>query len=92
MELYILDSGTRNYILWELNFSGLLRKEKEILWSSLYDASIIGSVRTTIILPKSAQLMRENTLLYPGLTCTLLCYKDIRKNGLHVEIHVDGKE
>jgi hypothetical protein len=58
----------------------------------LYDASIIGSVRTTIILPKSAQLMREDTLLYPGLTCTLLCYKDIRKNGLHVEIHVDGKK
>jgi hypothetical protein len=36
--------------------------------------------------------MREDTLLYPGLTCTLLCYKDTRKNGLHVEIHVDGKE
>jgi hypothetical protein len=36
--------------------------------------------------------MREDTLLYLGLTCTLLCYKDIRKNGLHVEIHVDGKE
>jgi hypothetical protein len=35
--------------------------------------------------------MREDTLLYPGLTCTL-CYKDIRKNCLHVEIHVDGKE
>jgi hypothetical protein len=36
--------------------------------------------------------MREDTSLYPGLTCTLLCYKDIRKNGLHVETHVDGKE
>jgi hypothetical protein len=36
--------------------------------------------------------MREDTLLYPGLPCTLLCYKDIRKNGLHVEIHVDGKK
>jgi hypothetical protein len=36
--------------------------------------------------------MREDTLLYPGLTCTLLCIKHIRKNGLHVEIHVDGKE
>jgi hypothetical protein len=57
----------------------------------MYDASIVGSVRTTITLPKSAQLMREDTLLYPGLTCTL-CYKYIRKNGLHVEIHVDGKE
>jgi hypothetical protein len=31
MELCIVDSGTRNYILWELNFSGLLRKEKERL-------------------------------------------------------------
>jgi hypothetical protein len=58
----------------------------------IIDASIIGSVRTTIILPKSAQLMREDILLYPGLTCTLLCYKDISKNGLHVEIHADGKE
>jgi hypothetical protein len=58
----------------------------------MYDALIVGSVWTAIILPKSAQLMREDTLLYLGLTCTLLCYKDIRKNGLHVEIHVDGKE
>jgi hypothetical protein len=75
-----------------VEFSGLLRKEKEILWSSLYDVLIVGCGRTTIILPKSAQLMRQDTLLYLGLTCTLLCYKDICKNGLHVEIHVDGKE
>jgi hypothetical protein len=31
MELCIVDSGTGNYILWELNLSGLLRKEKERL-------------------------------------------------------------
>jgi hypothetical protein len=36
--------------------------------------------------------MIEDTLLYPRLTCTLLCIKHICKNGLHVEIHVDEKE
>jgi hypothetical protein len=71
-------------------FRTLEKREGNIM--IIIDASIIGSFRTTIILPKSAQLMREDILLYPGLTCTLLCYKDISKNGLHVEIHADGKE
>jgi hypothetical protein len=30
--------------------------------------------------------------MYPESTCTLLSYKDIYKNGLHIETHVDGKK
>jgi hypothetical protein len=56
------------------------------------DALIVGSGRATIVLPKGTQLTIEDALLYPESTRTILSYKDIRKNGLHVETHVDGKE
>jgi hypothetical protein len=34
----------------------------------------------------------KNALLYPDLTCTLLSYRDIRKNGLHVITHEKNNE
>ena len=34
----------------------------------------------------------EDVLLYPDSTCTLLSYRDIRKNGFHVETHADNIE
>jgi hypothetical protein len=38
------------------------------------------------------QLTIEDALLYPDSTRTLLSYRDIRKNGLHVETHEEHKE
>ena len=45
-----------------------------------------------LTLPMDTQIMMEDALLYPDLTCTLLSYRDIRKNGFHVETHQDNKE
>jgi hypothetical protein len=38
------------------------------------------------------QVTIENVLLYPDSTRTLLSYRDIRKNGLHVITHEENNE
>jgi hypothetical protein len=38
------------------------------------------------------QVTIENTLLYPYSTHTLLSYRDIRKNGLHIVTHEENNE
>jgi hypothetical protein len=38
------------------------------------------------------QVTIENTLLYPDSTHTLLSYRDIHKNGLHVITHEENNE
>jgi hypothetical protein len=53
---------------------------------------LYGSGRATILLPMGTQLTIEDALLFPESTHTLLSYRDIRKNGLHVETHIDNRE
>jgi hypothetical protein len=48
------------------------------------DACIVGYEKATIILLMSTQVTIENVLLYPDSTRTLINYKDIRKNELHI--------
>jgi hypothetical protein len=56
------------------------------------DACIVGSRKTTIIFHMGTQVTIENTLLYPYSTHTLLSYRDIRKNGLHIVTHEENNE
>ena len=56
------------------------------------DALIVGSGRATITLPMGTQITMEDALLYPDSTRTLLSFRDVRKNGFHVETHMDNKE
>ena len=35
---------------------------------------------------------RKDALLYPDSTSTFLSFRDIHKNGFHVQTHVDNKE
>jgi hypothetical protein len=56
------------------------------------NALIVDSGRATITLPMSTQITMEDALLCPDLTRSLLSFKDIRKNGFHVETHMDNKE
>ena len=56
------------------------------------DSLIVGSGRATITLPMGTQITMEDALLYPDSSRTLLSYRDIRKNGFHVETHQDNKE
>jgi hypothetical protein len=56
------------------------------------DTCIVGSRKTTIILPMGTQVIIENALLYPDSTHTLLSYRDIRKNGLHIVTHEENNK
>jgi hypothetical protein len=38
------------------------------------------------------QVIIENALLYPDSTRTLLSYRDIHKNGLHIVTHEDNNK
>jgi hypothetical protein len=53
---------------------------------------IVGSRKATIILPMGTQVIIENALLYLDSTRTLLTYRDIQKNGLHVVTHEEYNE
>ena len=52
---------------------------------------ILGSERATIILPMGMHITIEEALLYSDATRTLLSYKDIYCNFLHVETHEENK-
>jgi hypothetical protein len=92
-ELCIVDSGATNSILREIKyFQTLKKREGNILTIAGHDALIVGSGRATITLPMGTQITIEDALLYPESTRTLLSFRDIRKNGFHVETHEDSKE
>jgi hypothetical protein len=57
-----------------------------------HDTNIVGSSRATIVLPMGTQVIIENALLYPDSTRTLLSYRDVRKNGLHVITQEENNE
>jgi hypothetical protein len=56
------------------------------------DTNIVDSGRATIVLPMGMQVTIENALLYLNSTRTLLSYRDIRKNELHVITHEENNE
>jgi hypothetical protein len=80
-----MDSYTINSILRETKyFQTLTRRTENILTITRCYTNIVGSSRATIILSKGTQVTIENVLLYPDSTRTLLSYRDILKNRLHV--------
>jgi hypothetical protein len=92
-ELCLVDSCTTNSILREIKyFQTLKKKEGNIMTINGKDTVIVGSRRATITLPMGTQIMIEDALLYPNSTRTLLSFRDICKNGLHAETHVDSNK
>ena len=92
----------KNYVLWthvpqilyleRKYFQTLKKREGNIMTIASQDVLIVGSGRATITLPMGTQITMEDALLYPDSTRTLLSYRDICKNGFHVETHQDNKE
>jgi hypothetical protein len=56
------------------------------------DTCIVGSKKATIILSMGTQVTIENALSYSNSTRTLLSYRDIYKNGLHIVTHVENNK
>jgi len=92
-EMCLVDSGTTNSILKKIKYFQTLTKNKgNVLTIVGCDVVIVGTSRATIMLPMGTSLTIEDALLYPNSTRTLLSYRDIRKNGFHVETHADNNE
>jgi peptide/histidine transporter 3/4 len=93
-ETCLVDSCTTNTILRETRyFESIKKTPRSIMTIAGGKSKIVGSGRATIILPVRTTLLIEEALLYPESTRTLLSFKDIRANGLHVETDDDnGKE
>ena len=92
-ELCLVDSCSTNSILREMKyFQTVKKREGNIMTIAGRDALIVGSGRATITLPRGTQITMEDALLYPDSTRTLLSFRDVHKNGFHVETHMDNKE
>jgi hypothetical protein len=92
-EMCLVDICTTITILREIKYFQILTKRLgNILTIVGHDACIVGSGKATIILPMSTQVTIENALLYPDSTRTLLSYRDICENGLHIVIHEENNE
>jgi hypothetical protein len=92
-EMCLVDSCTTNTILRETKyFQTLTKMMGNILTIAGRDACIVGSKKATIILSMGTQVIIENALLYPNFTRTLLSYRDICKNGLHIVTHEENNE
>jgi hypothetical protein len=92
-EMCLVNSCTTNTILREIKyFQTLTKRMGNILIITGHDTYIVGSEKTTIILPMYTQVTIENALLYPDSTRTLLSYRYIRKNGLHIVTHEENNK
>jgi hypothetical protein len=92
-EICLVDSCATNTILSETKyFQTLTKRTGNILTIVRRDTCIVGSGKATIILSMGTQITIDNALLYPDSTCTLLSYRDIRKNGLHIVTHEENNK
>ena len=92
-EICIVDSGTTNSILKEIKYFQTLTNSKEnVLTIAGHDAVIAGFGQAIITLPMGIMIIIEDALLYPDSTRTLLSYRDIHKNGYHIETHHQNNE
>ena len=92
-EMCLVNSCSSNTVLREIKyFQTLTKREGNVLTIAGRDAIIVGSGRATIVLPMGTHITIEEALLYPDATHTLLSYKDIRRNGIHVETHEENRE
>ena len=92
-KMCLVDSCSSNIMLREIKyFQTLTKREGNVLTIPRRDATIVGSERATIVLPMGTQITIEEALLYLDVTRILLSYKDIRRNGIHVETHEENKE
>jgi hypothetical protein len=92
-EMCLVDSCTTNSILRETKYFQTLTRRSEIfLTIAGRDAMIVSSGRATIMFPNGTQVTIKDALLYPDSTRTLISFRDIRKNRLHVCTYEDNKE
>jgi hypothetical protein len=92
-EMCLVNSCTTNSILRKTKYFQTRRwRIGAILTIAWRDANIAGSGEAIIVLPMGTEVTINNALLYPDSTRTLLSYRDIHKNELHVVTHKENNE
>jgi hypothetical protein len=92
-EMCLVDNCTTKTILWKKKyFQTLTKRMGNILTIAGCDTCIVGSRKATIIFPMGTQVTIKNALLYPDSTHTLLSYRDICKNGLHIVTYEENNK
>jgi hypothetical protein len=91
-EMCLMYSCTINSILETKYFQTLIRRTGNILTIVGRDTNIVGSGRAIIVLFIGTQVTIKNMLLYLDSTHTLLSYRDICKNGLHVTTYEENND
>ena len=85
-DLCLADSATSHTILKNKKyFSHLINREASVSTITCSAKIIEGSGRANIILPMGAQLEIVDALYSPKSQRNLLSFKDIRRNGYHIE-------
>ncbi|PHT58301.1 hypothetical protein CQW23_00664 [Capsicum baccatum] len=85
-DICVIDSGTIHAIIKdEKYFSHLLRRRSNVTTVAGNSKLIEGSRRATIFLPKGTKLVIEDALFSSKSPRNLLSFKDIPRNGYHVE-------
>jgi hypothetical protein len=83
----LIDSATTNSILRETKyFQTLLKRTENITTIVGNNGRIVGSGRAIVVLPNGTRIFIEEAFLHPGVTRTLLTFKDICRSGYHVTI------
>ena len=85
-DICLVDSATTHTILKDTKyFSYLLMQEANVSTISGSTNLIEGSGRATLLLDGGTQLYIDDALYYSESQRNLLSFKDIRRNGYHVE-------
>lgn len=85
-DICVIDSGTTHSIFKdEKYFSTLFRRKANVTTISGNAKIIEGSERATIFLPKGTKIVIEDALFSFKSPRNLLSFKDIHRNGYHVE-------
>ena len=87
----LIDSATTHTILKNLTYFSYLKRQTTSVSTICGNAKLIeGSGRAHIILPKGTKLVIEEALYSEKSQRNLLSFKDIRKNGYHIETTNEG--
>jgi hypothetical protein len=85
-KLCLVDNCTTNSILSEIiHFQTLKKRDGKVLTMAGRDAVLVGFGRATITLPMGIEIVIEDALLYPDSIRTLLSFREIRHNGIHIK-------
>lgn len=85
-EICLVDSATTHTILKHENYFTYLQKCKSNVYTISGSTNIIeGSGRACLLLPGGTKFIIDDALFSPNSKRNLLSFKDIRRNGYHVE-------